>query len=68
MKRRKRRAPLHFQGLPDGAGVKLRPSHSHTAVSVSRRRFGKDCITICDPNRESEGADKVFQRIYEQAI
>ena len=31
-------------------------------------RFGKDGITLCDPNRASEGADKVFQRIYEQAI
>ena len=31
-------------------------------------RFGKDGLTLCDPNRASEGADKVFQRIYEQAI
>jgi beta-galactosidase len=31
-------------------------------------RFGPDGITICDPNRASEGADKVFQRIYERAI
>lgn len=31
-------------------------------------RFGPDGITICDPNRASEGADKVFQKIYEQAI
>ena len=31
-------------------------------------RFGPDGITICDPNRVSEGADKVFQRIYERAI
>ena len=31
-------------------------------------RFGKDGITLCDPNPASEGADKVFQRIYEQAI
>ena len=31
-------------------------------------RFGKDGITLCDPNRASEWADKVFQRIYEQAI
>jgi hypothetical protein len=31
-------------------------------------RFGEDGITICDPNRVSEGADKVFQRIYDRAI
>ena len=31
-------------------------------------RFGKDGITLCDPNRASEGADKVFQRIYEKGI
>ena len=32
------------------------------------QRFGKDGITLCDPNRASEGADKVFQQIYEKAI
>lgn len=32
------------------------------------RRFGTDGITICDPDRASEGADKVFQRIYDWAI
>jgi hypothetical protein len=31
-------------------------------------RFGADGITICDPNRASESADKVFQRIYEKAV
>lgn len=31
-------------------------------------RFGPDSITICDSNRASEGADKVFQRIYDRAI
>ena len=31
-------------------------------------RFGADGITICDPNRASEGEDKVFQRIYDKAI
>ena len=31
-------------------------------------RFGADGITICDPNRASEGADKVFQKIYERPI
>jgi len=33
-----------------------------------RRTQAKDGITLCDPNRASEGADKVFQRIYERAI
>ena len=27
-------------------------------------RFGSDELTICDPNRASEGVDKVFQRDY----
>ena len=31
-------------------------------------RFGKDGITICDPNRAGEGADKVFQKIYDREI
>ncbi len=31
-------------------------------------RFGKDGITICDPNRAGEGAEKVFQKIYLQSI
>lgn len=31
-------------------------------------RFGPDGITICDPNRAGEGAEKVFQRIYDKAI
>jgi hypothetical protein len=31
-------------------------------------RFGPDGITLCDPNRAGEGADKVFQRIYNRAI
>ena len=31
-------------------------------------RFGPDGITICDPNRVGEGADKVFLRIYERPI
>jgi len=31
-------------------------------------RFGPDGITLCDPNRAGEGADKVFQRIYEKPI
>ncbi len=47
---------LNFKYLSEGKGATV------TA------RFGKDGITICDPNRASEGADKVFQRIYEKAI
>ena len=31
-------------------------------------RFGPDAITICDPNREGERAEKVFQRIYQKPI
>lgn len=34
----------------------------------ARTLFGTDGTTICDPNRASEGADKVFQRIYHRAI
>ena len=47
---------LNFNYLAEGKGATV------TA------RFGKDGITICDPNREREGAAKVFQKIYEQAI
>ena len=47
---------LNFKYLAEGKGATV------TA------RFGPDGITLCDPNRASEGADKVFQRIYEQAI
>ncbi len=31
-------------------------------------RFGRDGITIIDPNRAGEGPDKVFARIYEKVI
>ncbi len=31
-------------------------------------RFGPDGITLCDPNRVVEGAEKVFQRSYKKAI
>ena len=47
---------LNFKYLSEGKGATV------TA------RFGKDGITICDPNRACEGADKVFQRIYDRAI
>jgi len=47
---------LNFKYLAEGEGATV------TA------RFGKDGITICDPNRASEGADKMFQCIYDEAI
>jgi len=47
---------LNFKYLAEGEGATV------TA------RFGKDGITICDPNRASEGADKMFQCIYDNSI
>ena len=47
---------LNFKYMAEGKGATV------TA------RFGPDGITICDPNRASEGAEAVFQRIYEKAI
>lgn len=47
---------LNFKYMSEGRGATV------TA------RFGRDGITICDPNRAGEGADGVFQRIYEKAI
>jgi len=47
---------LNFQYTQNGLGAPV------TA------RFGADGITIIDPNRASEGAEKVFARIYEKAI
>jgi len=47
---------LNFQYTQSGRGAPV------TA------RFGDDGITIIDPNRASEGARKVFARIYEKAI
>lgn len=47
---------LNFKYLNEGRGAPV------TA------RFGPDGITIVDPNRASEGASKVFQKIYEKAI
>ena len=47
---------LNFKYLADGKGATV------TA------RFGKDGITLCDPNRASEGAAGVFQKIYDRAI
>jgi len=46
---------LNFKYMAEGKGATV------TA------RFGPDGITICDPNRASEGTDKVFQRIYDRA-
>jgi hypothetical protein len=47
---------LNFKYLAEGKGATV------TA------RFGPDGITICDPNRASEGVDKVFQKIYDRAL
>jgi predicted dehydrogenase len=47
---------LNFKYLQEGKGAPV------TA------RFGPDGITIVDPHRVSEGADKVFQKIYGQAL
>ena len=47
---------LNFKYLNEGKGAPV------TA------RFGKDGITIVDPTRASEGADKVFQRIYSRPL
>jgi len=47
---------LNFQYLHEGKGATV------TA------RFGPDGIAIVDPNRASEGADKVFQKIYDRPI
>jgi len=47
---------LNFKYLAEGKGATV------TA------RFDQDGITICDPNRASEGADKVFQKIYDKVV
>jgi hypothetical protein len=31
-------------------------------------RFGSDGITLGDPNRAGEGAEKVFKKIYDKAV
>lgn len=47
---------LNFKYMAEGRGATV------TA------RFGEDGITICDPNRVSEGASAVFERIYRRPI
>ncbi len=47
---------LNFKYLEEGKG---------TPVTA---RFGEDGITIVDPNRIEEGAEGVFERIYEKGI
>ena len=47
---------LNFKYLQEGKGA---------TVSA---RFGEDGITIVDPNRVEEGAEAVFQKIYEKPI
>jgi len=43
---------LNFKYMAEGKGATVTAS------------FGQDGITICDPNRASEGADKVLPRNY----
>ena len=50
-----------------GAPLKPPKAVPREGANISAR-FGPDGITICDPNRANEGADKVFQRIYEKPI
>jgi len=40
----------------------------HLCAYADLQRFGSDGITIVDPNRVGEGADKMFLRIYGRAI
>ena len=47
---------LNFKYLAEGKGATV------TA------RFGPDGITLCDPNRAGDCADKVVERIYDWAI
>ena len=47
---------LNFKYMAEGKGAPV------TA------RFGPDGITICDPNRASEGAATVLHQIYEKPI
>ena len=47
---------LNFKYMSEGKGATV------TA------RLSPNGITLCDPNRASEGADKVFQKIYDKAI
>ena len=47
---------LNFKYMSEGKGATV------TA------RFGPDGITIVDPNLAGEGADRVFQRIYDRPI
>ena len=47
---------LNFKYINEGKGATV------TA------RFGADGITIVDPNRASEGAGKVFERIYDKPL
>jgi hypothetical protein len=54
--RRRGICDLNFKYLSEGKGA------------TDTARFGPDGITICDPNRAGEGADKVFQRIYDKPI
>ena len=47
---------LNFKYMPEGKGATV------------AARSGKDGITLCDPSRTDEGADRVLQRIYDWSI
>ena len=47
---------MNFEYLAEGKGATVTAG------------FGKDGITLCDPNRAGEGAEQVFQRIYDRPI
>ena len=50
-----------------GAALKPPKAVPREGAAVTAR-FGPDGITLCDPNRASEGAAGVFQKIYDRAI
>ena len=58
-------AIVHAAALVRDLNFKYTQSNLGAPVTA---RFGPDGITIIDPNRASEGSEKVFARIYEKAI
>ena len=40
----------------------------YARAGIVTARFGKDDITLCDPNRAGENADTVFREISRKAI
>jgi predicted dehydrogenase len=49
-------------------GVGMFGGDVHLRACADLQRFGSDGITIVDPNRAGEGADRVFLRLYGRAI